>query len=230
MTRQRSRTRISDPKQKAYPYKKRFYRDAHVAAHYDAERFRGPLKEHRNRRKWRAIIAALESLGSGVSTLLDLPCGTGRFTPALAARGLDVVGSDISHEMMSQAQKTSRSARRVRGFIQADAERLPLRDGCVDCVVSIRFMFHVDPPTRVAILREMGRVGRYQIVDYRHRYSYRFAKWKLLRTLRLTQRPLERVSRESLDLEFRDAGLRIRRIIPVTRVFSDKWIVVGERK
>ena len=27
-----------------------------------------------------------------------------------------------------------------------------------------------------------------------------------------------------------DAGIRIRRVIPVTRVFSDKWIVVGESK
>jgi len=230
MARQRSRTRISDPRRKAYPYKKRFYRDADVAAHYDAERFVGPLKERRNRRKWHAIVQALESLGSEVSTILDLPCGTGRFTPALADRELDVVGSDISHEMMRVAQKATRSTRRVRGFVQADAERLPLRDGCVDCVASIRFMFHVDPPTRVAILREMGRVARYQIVDYRHRYSYRFVKWKLLRSMHLTGRSLERVSREGIDREFSDAGLRIRRILPVTRVFSDKWIVVAERR
>jgi len=230
MAKKRSRTRISDPGKKTYPDKKRFYRDADVAAHYDAERFVGALKERRNRRKWRSIVMALESIEPAARTLLDLPCGTGRFTPALAAREFDVVGADISHEMMREARRAARAARRVRGFVQADAERLPLRDGSVDCVVSIRFMFHVDPPTRVAILREMGRVGRYQVVDYRHRYSYRFVKWKLFRSLRLTARSLERVSRTGLDREFGDAGLRVHRVLPVARVFSDKWIVVSERR
>jgi SAM-dependent methyltransferase len=223
------RTEISKPEPLPYAYKKGFYRNAEVASHYDQERFSGHLRQKRNLRKWRTIAMALDELGSDVRRVADLPCGTGRFTGSLARRGLEVVGADISREMMAEAIAATAGQERITGFVQADAEHLPFRDDDLDCVVSIRFMFHVDPLTRVAILRELGRVARFQIVDYRHRYSYRYARWRARRRLGLTSRNLERVSREGLELEFRDAGLRVRRILPIARVFSDKWIVIGER-
>jgi hypothetical protein len=43
----------------------------------------------------------------------------------------------------------------------------------------------------------------------------------------MPQKP-ERVSRRDLRSEFHDAGLTIRRIIPVRRWLSDKWIVLAE--
>ncbi len=226
--RKSSRTRISEPARKAYPYKKRFYRNAEVAEHYDAERFRGPFRQLRNRRKWAAVQRALAAAQGPLDRLLDLPCGTGRFTAPLAGRS-SVVGADISLEMMRVARRAGGARAGVLGFVQADAERLPFPDDAFDCVVSIRFMFHVDPPTRITILRELGRVAPQVVVDYRHRYSYRYAKWRVLRAAGLTRRSLERVSRQSLQAEFRDAGLAVRRIVPVTRVFSDKWIVLAER-
>ena len=210
-------TRISEPRKRTYAHKRKFYRDSEVAAHYDQERFAGPFKRRRNRRKWRTIRDALEALET-VHLVLDLPCGTGRFTGSLAAQGLEVVGSDISLEMMRRAVEALSPE---PDHVLVDA---------VDCVVSIRFMFHVPPPTRVSILREMSRVAPWLVVDYRHRYSYRYAKWRALRTLRLTRRRLERVSRAGLEQELRDAGLSIRRVLPVTRVFSDKWIVVAGRE
>jgi SAM-dependent methyltransferase len=224
-----TRTRISEPRERTYAHKRRFYRDSEVAAYYDQERFVGPLKRRRNRRKWRTIRDALATLDD-VHVVLDTPCGTGRFTGHLATHGFDVVGSDISLEMMRRAVEAGDRSPGVAGFVQADAERLPLSDDAVDCVVSIRFMFHVPPPTRVSILREMSRVAPWLVVDYRHRYSYRYAKWRALRTLRLTRRPLERVSRAGLEQEFHDAGLSVLRVLPVTRVFSDKWIVVAGRE
>ncbi len=223
------RTGISKPEPLPYAYKKGFYRNAEVASHYDRERFFGPLKQKRNERKWRTIARALDELGGDIRRVADLPCGTGRFTGSLARRGLEVVGADISREMMSEAMAATAGQERISGFVQADAERLPFRDDEFDCIVSIRFMFHVDPMIRVTILRELGRVARFQIVDYRHRYSYRYVRWHTRRRFGFTSRNLERVSREGLELEFRDAGLSVRRILPVTRVFSDKWIVIGER-
>lgn len=223
------RARISEPRERTYAHKRMFYRDSEVAAHYDCDRFAGPFKRRRNLRKWRTIREALAPLG-GIRLVLDLPCGSGRFTGSLARHGFEVVGGDISLEMMRRALEMDDRIRHVTGFVQADAERLPFRDDAVDCVVSIRFMFHVPPPTRVSILREMRRVARWLVVDYRHRYSYRYAKWRALKALRLTRRRLERVSRSELEREFRDAGLSVLRVLPVTRVFSDKWIVVAERE
>lgn len=224
-----SKTDVSRPGRAGdYAFKKQFYRDGAVALDYDFHRFGTGRRARRNARKWRTILAALE-LTSRVETILDLPCGTGRFTGHLAERGYEVVGSDISIEMMRVARDKTAAAASVRGYLQADAEALPLRTDSVDCVLCIRFLFHVDPATRVRMLREMSRVSRrWLIVDYRHRYSSRYVLWRLRKALGLTKTELPRVGREQMEQEFRDAGLAVAEIIPVVRFFSDKWIVVGE--
>jgi SAM-dependent methyltransferase len=226
-----SRNDVSKPKVEEYAYKKDFYRDAAVAADYDQHRFTTPARQRRNRRKWRAIRRALEET-SDVRSVLDLPCGTGRFTGELARLGLDVIGGDISLQMMRQAAAADEiEDRNIVGYAQADAEALPYRDQSIGCIVSIRFMFHVDPITRRRILREMGRVSkRWLIIDYRHRYSARWVAWQIRHAVGLLAQKPERVSRRDLRSEFQDAGLTIRRIIPVRPWLSDKWIVLAEAK
>jgi len=221
-------TDASTPKRDGYAYKREFYRDPEVAADYDRHRFTTFARVRRNARKWRAIEIALGEAGR-VDSVLDIPCGTGRFTGALAGRGHLVIASDISMEMMRVSAGKTAEQRQVAGHVQADAERLPLRTGAVDCVLSIRFLFHCDGATRVRILREMKRVSRrWLVVDYRHRYSYRWVKWRVFRALGLTRKPFDRVTTAQLHQEFAEAGLTVRRIIPVNRVFSDKWVVLGE--
>ncbi|HZF17275.1 MAG TPA: methyltransferase domain-containing protein [Steroidobacteraceae bacterium] len=220
----------SKPQVESYDYKKAFYRSTAVADDYDQHRFTTPARIRRNERKWRAIGKALAQAPE-VKRVLDLPCGTGRFTGRLASSGYEVIGSDISLEMIGKAVTAGGAAGpAVLGYVQANGEKLPFRNAAVDCVVSIRFMFHVDPDVRIRILREFGRVARRQVVDYRHRYSMRYRKWQALRALGLTREPLERVSRERLEHEFTSAGLTIRAIVPVSRGwFSDKWVVLSER-
>ena len=104
MAKQPSRDDPSKPKAHGYAYKKQFYQSSDVAADYDEHRFRTPKRQRRNARKWNAIQKAL-ALTNGVKTIVDLPCGTGRFTGNLARAGYEVVGSDISVEMMQQAAK-----------------------------------------------------------------------------------------------------------------------------
>ncbi len=229
MSKQPSRDDPSKPKQHGYEYKKQFYQSSEVAADYDEHRFRTPKRQRRNARKWAAIQQAL-ALTDGVKTIVDLPCGTGRFTGHLARAGYTVVGSDISIEMMQQAAKLpSVSHENIKGYVRADAEALPFRTKSADCVMSIRFLFHVDPDTRRCMLREFGRVSRrWVIADYRHKYSVRYGIWKLSRALGLTRRPFERVSVKSMTAEFEDAGLRVARIINVRRWLSDKWVVLAE--
>lgn len=224
-----SRDDPSKPKAHGYEYKKQFYQSAEVAADYDEHRFRTPKRIRRNVRKWNAIQKAL-ALTEGVKSVVDLPCGTGRFTGHLARAGYQVVGSDISLEMMQQAAKLpSVQHDNIRGYVRADAEALPFPAKSVDCLMSIRFLFHVDPQTRRRMLREFGRVSRRWIIaDYRHKYSFRYGVWKLSRTLGLTKRPFERVSVKSMKSEFEDAGLRVVKIIAVRRWLSDKWVVLAE--
>jgi ubiquinone/menaquinone biosynthesis C-methylase UbiE len=223
----------SRPREDGYDYKRDFYRSSQVAEDYDFHRFSSPERQKRNARKWAAIRAALRE-ATGVRTILDLPCGTGRFTGALAREGYEIIGSDISLEMLHKAaaQETQNGQQlSIRGYVQANAEALPLRNDALDCVVSIRFMMHVDPVTRVRMLREFGRVSRrWVIVDYRHCYTFRYVLTHTLGRLGLGRTPLSRVSRKELDQEFAAAGFAIRKVIRVsTPLLSDKWIVLAER-
>ena len=223
----------SRPREDGYDYKRDFYRSSQVAEDYDFHRFSSPERQKRNARKWAAIRAALRE-ATGVRTILDLPCGTGRFTGALAREGYEIIGSDISLEMLHKAaaQESQNGPQlSIRGYVQANAEALPLRNDALDCVVSIRFMMHVDPVTRVRMLREFGRVSRrWVIVDYRHCYTFRYVLTHTLGRLGLGRTPLSRVSRKELDQEFAAAGFAIRKVIRVsTPLLSDKWIVLAER-
>lgn len=226
----------SRPREDGYEYKRDFYRSDSVADDYDFHRFSTPERQKRNVRKWAAIRKAL-ALTTGVRTILDLPCGTGRFTGALAREGFEVVGSDISLEMLKKAAsleekgKADGQHKTIFGYLQANAEHLPLRSDSLDCVVCIRFMMHVDPATRVRMLREFRRVSRrWVIVDYRHKYTFRYVLTHTFGKLGLGRTPLDRVSRAGLEQEFRDAGLSIRSVIRVSApLLSDKWVVLAER-
>jgi SAM-dependent methyltransferase len=138
-----------------------------------------------------------------------------------------VIGCDLSLEMMGVAMEKKPGD--GVAFVQSDAESLPFRDDALDCVVSMRFLFHADPSTRGRILREMRRVSRrWLILDYRHRYSTRYVVWRLKRALGWSDEPLERVTRAGMEHELRDAGIAVRKVLPVARIFSDKWVVIGE--
>ena len=221
----------SRPQEGDYDYKREFYRSSSVAEDYDFHRFSSPERQKRNRRKWAAISKALRE-ATGVRTILDLPCGTGRFTGALAREGFEIIGSDISMEMLHKAASIPDGQQQaIRGYVQANAEHLPLRNDSLDCVVSIRFMMHVDPVTRVRMLREFHRVSRrWVVIDYRHCYSFRYVLTHTLGRLGIGRPPQSRVSRKELEKEFADAGFAIRNVIRVSApLLSDKWIVLAER-
>jgi ubiquinone/menaquinone biosynthesis C-methylase UbiE len=221
------RTDVSRPtEERDYVYKKQFYQDDLVAADYDSHRFKSRRRAARNRHKWEAIQSALK-IAHPVRTIVDIPCGTGRFTPDLSRQGYHVIGADISVPMMTEAKKLD-GGETLYGFVKADAENLPFPSNAVDCIISIRFMHHIDPDTRIKILGEMARVSRRcLIIDYRHRYSFRYRMRAIKLKLGLTKRVLPRVSRSELEYEFSMAKIKILEVIPVGR-FSDKWIIVGD--
>ena len=83
------------------------YDKTEIPTGYDRARSHGPevLDLWMN-----AIAAHLE--GHAVTRILDLGCGTGRFSEALAAHfNADVIGLDASQKMLDLARKKQRDAR-----------------------------------------------------------------------------------------------------------------------
>jgi ubiquinone/menaquinone biosynthesis C-methylase UbiE len=97
---------------------------------------------------------------SGVQRVLDVGCGTGSTTRAVArvvgARG-HAVGIDISEQMIDAARMLAGSDRAPVEFICADAQTHPFDPASFDLIMS-RFgtMFFTDPVAAFANLRRAG--------------------------------------------------------------------------
>lgn len=91
------------------------------------------------------------------SPLLDLACGPGIVSAALAEAGASVVGIDATEEMLERArQLVSDSGSTAVEFRQADAENLPFADASFAGAVSRLAVHHFARPQRV--LTELRRV------------------------------------------------------------------------
>jgi len=94
---------------------------------------------------WLARLAQKGGLGPG-KRLLDLGCGTGRWTIPLAERtGCAAFGLDASREMLARAREKDRGARVL--WLLGDAHAPPLRPGSFDCALMSLMLHHLaDPP------------------------------------------------------------------------------------
>lgn len=61
-----------------------------------------------------------------VKTVADIGCGTGKLTVELKKRGYDVIGADISEEMLAVAEKNARDAGEKIRFVRQDMRNLEL--------------------------------------------------------------------------------------------------------
>ena len=103
---------------------------------------------------WLDLFASAGRLRPG-RWVLDLGCGTGRFSLPIARHlGCRVMGLDRSPEMLAQAG-TKDPSREV-AWVRGDASRLPCRDGSFDAALLSHLLHHVDEPA--AVLRECRRV------------------------------------------------------------------------
>jgi SAM-dependent methyltransferase len=104
-----------------------------------------------------AIPSLLHAVGAKSNVkALDLCCGQGNVSEALAGCGCEVVGVDFSPAMLAFARE------RVPGatFMEADAQDLPFGDGAFDVVVSNLGVCHVpDQPRTLTGVRRVLRPG-----------------------------------------------------------------------
>ena len=148
-----------------------WYQADDVAEEYDEKRFSkgGRLID---RREKQAVLDALGPVED--KKILEIACGTGRFTAMLADRGADIVGLDISGPMLQQGRERAQSAGVADSleYMRGDAGRLPFPDDHFDAVFAMRFFHLADTPEE--FLAEMCRVSNEQIFfDTFNRYSTR---------------------------------------------------------
>lgn len=139
---------------------KEWYQTTDVVDTYETKRFSqgGQLIDDREKR------AVLDAIGPvGEKRVLEIACGTGRFTALLAERGVDIVGLDISAPMLREGHAKAIRARVAENieFVRGDAARLPFPDDHFDTVFAMRFFHLADTPA--SFLSEMCRVSAEQV-------------------------------------------------------------------
>jgi len=203
------------------------YRNAKVAARYDGLR----CSDREDAINHRAMLAALRKALGGVPAggrVLDIPCGTGRFTWHLAGAGYRTFASDISTEMMDVARQARPEAGSLKaGFFAGDIFQLPFADRTFDAAVCIRFMNLVERSVRLRAVREMARVADVLVISYYHKYTLKyFSRWMRRRIGLSGKRVSPRLSRHELDIELAETGLNVARVISVAPLLSEAWIAV----
>jgi SAM-dependent methyltransferase len=197
------------------------YDQTTIAARYDAARSYRPAVL----RQWLDLIAA--HLPSHPTLLVDLGCGTGRFTYPMADRfQTRVVGIDPSTKMLEIARK--RLNRSPIEFRQASAEDVPLENECADLIFMSMVLHHLQDRTRAAqecyrILNVGGRVcvrNSTRESTYPHVHFFPGV---------LPMIETELPSRDEILAMFENVGLRLSAYQRVSHLLAASWDELADR-
>ena len=189
--------------------------------HYSKERASSYERHHkkslRNRltswREQRCLHAALRH-GAPYGTVLDLPCGAGRFTESLDGIEVSrVIAADNSPGMLDEAKKALARTNYDHEVLLIDAFDIDLPDDAVDFVACMRFFHHVAmAEDRAKALAELRRIT----TGYLAISLWVDGNLGAFNRKRKTQAPLTPgfgkrrvISRALIEAEFRQAGFEI---------------------
>lgn len=113
------------------------------------------------------IETIYNTLGNGEKNVLDVGCGAGFLSNAIAKAGHTVSGIDMSEESLAIAKKYDET-KKVNYQI-ANAYELPFEDESFDVVSAMDFLEHVEEPARV--IKEVSRVLKPGGVFFFHTFS-----------------------------------------------------------
>jgi SAM-dependent methyltransferase len=177
---------------------------------------------------WLAAIARVAGAERLIEDILDLGCGTGRYSGPLAEHfGASVVAIDPSEQMLAQARRKNIS--RVR-YLRGSGEALPLPDASVDMIFMSMVFHHFTARDQVAL--ECHRVLRAQgVAVLRAGVTNRIDDYPYVpffpRTRDLIARSL--TSLASVRQTFKDAGFALEAHELVMSETAASWPDYAER-
>jgi ubiquinone/menaquinone biosynthesis C-methylase UbiE len=208
---------------------KDLYQNKIYATRYEKTRFGGIYGRLKNWNTKRVISKLIRFTGR-CGLALDLPCGTGRLSHLILKSGYQWIGADISLEMMMESRK------RMNGFedsfwnIRLDAERIPLKDSSIDCIFSIRFIYHIPAEIRYRILKEMNRVTKkWLIIDYNFQNQYKYITYRISSLFK--EMPTKRkMTLQEIGRELKENGFTIHKAIPASKFFSNNMLLLCNKE
>jgi ubiquinone/menaquinone biosynthesis C-methylase UbiE len=195
-----------------------------IPAGYDRARDHGPEVLE----LWMNAIAG-HVAGHSMTRILDLGCGTGRFSEGLAARfNAEVIGIDPSEKMLQLARDKQRDAR-VQ-YQHGRAEAIPLPSEWVDLVFMSMSLHHFADPSVSA--RECRRVLRSNgSVVIRTGTREQIPAYAYVPFFEASRPLLEEIMPASADVlaTFEAAGLRMVASQIITQTIASDWTIYAEK-
>jgi SAM-dependent methyltransferase len=206
------------------------YTTDHAQRYYEKHEQSLARRLSHRREVWMAR-RALELAGNPRS-VLDLPCGTGRFWELLAEQpGRTILGADLSEPMLETALRVRRQdlLHRVQ-VLQASAFSVPRPENFVECVFCMRLLHHMkESEHRLLLLKELARVSSDSIViSLWLDGNYKAWRWRV-KDRRQGHRNRFMIPRRVIEAEIAQSGLRIAGRIDFLRFYS-MWSTYVLRK
>jgi SAM-dependent methyltransferase len=190
-----------------------------------------------DRREKKCVIEALELAGIPAgSSILDCPCGPGRFIPILKKYGFKVTGADISASMVNQARLYAGPAGKncldeKDKLCVANLFDTGFEAGQFDAVICHRFFqYFSQTRERFLALKELRRISSGPlIVSFLCNWSIDALWYYIMRAFRLIRsRKCKPISPFTFAKEIRSAVFKIKCWIAMRPFISKRWYAVLE--
>lgn len=197
------------------------------------------LSEGRETRSDRYDSFLVEQVPADAVNVLEIGCGLGHLTTALATGARKVTGVDFSPEMIARARERSQGMSRV-SFLCGDFLQHDFGSETFDCVISAATLHHL--PEEIAVSRMVALLrpaGRLVIHDLRassgtldqakslaalaHVAATRFLRTGILRRPRAVRDAYDRHRAGETYLTLQQARALADRLLPGARVFHH-WL------
>ena len=142
-----------------------FYQIDRVAAEYEMIRFEHPGGQLVDALQKKTVLKGVETVDLAGKKVLDVACGTGRFSRLFRAQGCHVTGFDLSRAMLNQSQRRESA----EAYVEGSALSLPFKDASFDIAISVNAFNHL--PAYEQAIDEICRVSRRVILGLPHRRS-----------------------------------------------------------
>lgn len=164
-------------------------------------------------REEQIIRKALQTAGNPLS-VLDLPCGAGRFWPLLSEnKNRRIYAADNSSDMIEVAMslQDQKITENIHSF-QSSAFNIQVENNAVDCIFCIRLLHHIgEHEHRLKLLKEFHRVTKDTVIVSLW-VDGNFKAWRRRQSESLgthTQNNRFLIDRSVIESEFKEAGFDI---------------------
>ncbi|MBV9254189.1 MAG: methyltransferase domain-containing protein [Actinobacteria bacterium] len=164
-----------------------------------------------------ALDLSLAPFGVRISPddrVLEIGCGIGRITKAIAARARSVVGLDVSPEMVARAERALGGVANARFVVGSGTDLAALDDDAFDACYSFIVFQHIpDPAITCRYVTDMGRVlrpGGWAVFQVSERPEQHQAAWygEEARLPTRVRRALGRAPRGCLEPQWLGSAVR----------------------